>query len=393
MSKNIKLNSIFQNSECPSDETLMLYFEKKLTPESNRLVELHLVDCEICNDILAGFETAGNIDSFKKEVLKINVAKNKKIAPDIVPIYTLINVKKFAIAASILIILGSSYLFYYLIDKTKKDSLADKTESYKSNNLIVPEIIEKNNKIEEIVPVQKEEQSEMQTNREEKYINKEASLNSYHKKTVTENTNEKSKSIDANLSSGKPSFESPIVQSEDLTAESDFIGNQAVSADENTVMKSIPIAENTISGTSLPASKPMGESARTVKSTQKSEKAEYANEPLLNLAKADFENSNYLDSKEKLTHIVANDPKNQEALFYLAKSERMLKNYGASNLYLDKIISLKKSAFLIESEWLKAQNLIDGKNKNDAIKLLKKIASESGKYANTAAEKLKELEN
>ena len=85
------------------------------------------------------------------------------------------------------------------------------------------------------------------------------------------------------------------------------------------------------------------------------------------------------------------EPKNEEAIFFLAKSERMLKEYSHSTSHFDLLIKNQKSIFHDEAEWQKALNLIDEKKKDDALILLTKISKGKGKYAYSAAEMLSEL--
>ena len=49
-------NDIFKTTECPSDALLLRYVNNNIVKEEKRLVELHLVDCEMCNDMVEGFQ-------------------------------------------------------------------------------------------------------------------------------------------------------------------------------------------------------------------------------------------------------------------------------------------------------------------------------------------------
>lgn len=61
---------IFKSTECPSDALLLRYVKDKISREDKRLVELHLVDCEMCNDMIEGYQRMepANMDMHIKTV-------------------------------------------------------------------------------------------------------------------------------------------------------------------------------------------------------------------------------------------------------------------------------------------------------------------------------------
>jgi len=48
--------NIFETTECPSDALLLSYVKGTIAKEDKRLVELHMVDCEMCNDMVEGYQ-------------------------------------------------------------------------------------------------------------------------------------------------------------------------------------------------------------------------------------------------------------------------------------------------------------------------------------------------
>ncbi len=113
-------NNIFKTTECPSDALLLSYVKETISKEDKRLVELHLIDCEMCNDMVEGFQAmrSSNIDSNIKSIeIKIEEAvaahNNKKGASSFKWYY--------AVAAILIIgITGILYNFYFdSLDQTK----------------------------------------------------------------------------------------------------------------------------------------------------------------------------------------------------------------------------------------------------------------------------------
>ena len=48
--------NFFETTECPSDALLLSYVKGTIAKEDKRLVELHMVDCEMCNDMVEGYQ-------------------------------------------------------------------------------------------------------------------------------------------------------------------------------------------------------------------------------------------------------------------------------------------------------------------------------------------------
>jgi hypothetical protein len=49
-------NDLFKITDCPSDALLLAYVKGKVSKEEQRLIELHLIDCEMCNDMVEGYQ-------------------------------------------------------------------------------------------------------------------------------------------------------------------------------------------------------------------------------------------------------------------------------------------------------------------------------------------------
>jgi len=105
---------IFKSTECPSDALLLAYAKDNIGKEDKRLVELHLVDCDMCNDMVEGYQSMNpehietNISSLEKKIDDAVAAQSQKgtIAKGFKWYY--------AVAAILIIgLTGALYQFYF----------------------------------------------------------------------------------------------------------------------------------------------------------------------------------------------------------------------------------------------------------------------------------------
>ena len=67
-----KLHKIFSKTECPSEEILQKYLKDELSMEEKHLLEKHLIDCEICSDVLEGMSLVGDSKIVAPIIVDIN---------------------------------------------------------------------------------------------------------------------------------------------------------------------------------------------------------------------------------------------------------------------------------------------------------------------------------
>ncbi|PIY02099.1 MAG: hypothetical protein COZ21_15915, partial [Bacteroidetes bacterium CG_4_10_14_3_um_filter_31_20] len=107
-----KINISFNKTDCLSEQMLKDYQQGLLSKEQIRMVELHLADCEICNDYVEGLSLLSNSNELETESQIIINKINKK------------NTKKnkiwlFAAAASIFIAISLSSIILFFPSKNK----------------------------------------------------------------------------------------------------------------------------------------------------------------------------------------------------------------------------------------------------------------------------------
>jgi hypothetical protein len=67
MENRYTINSLFSNTECPDQDTLIRYVEGKMMPAQIHQVEHHLLDCGLCSDTVDTIRTMGT-PAFRKSV-------------------------------------------------------------------------------------------------------------------------------------------------------------------------------------------------------------------------------------------------------------------------------------------------------------------------------------
>ena len=394
MSNISDLKTVFASSNCPSDETLMRYVQQKLKMDSLRAMELHLADCDICSDIVEGFQIANNMALVKSDVSEINQRIEKRIALSETKFFSISRNKLYAIAASVLVLAGIGLINYFIV--TKKEAIALLDQTKKHTEIITPAPIEKEQfpELTEIVKTENQNAQKPLLMQKQKFAQKKVNTVATDELVAVGSGEEINKSVDANLTSGKAVFETTATATEDVEELAVVTDKKVVS--DNSSVRGVGSKQDDNSQSVQPAtSAPIQlESISMSKESSSKNKVNRNTSELsisLDDAKKDFTNANYGSAKNKLEQLLLNNPKNEEATFFLAKSERILKEYVKSISHFDKLLINKKSSFFEESEWQKALNLMDLKKNAEALKLLKIIAEGKGKYAYPAAEMMSEL--
>lgn len=118
---------LFTKGNCLSEKALLEYIDNKLTLSERNTVEKHLLDCELCSDALEGLELVKN----RKKLAETHSAISEKIDGTNRKgrIIKLDIRTQFAIAASLLLLLGAVWFFKNNINTDKV--VADKLEKQK----------------------------------------------------------------------------------------------------------------------------------------------------------------------------------------------------------------------------------------------------------------------
>lgn len=114
-----KLNHLFSESDCLDEDLLFGYIDNKLTAKEKHLVELHILNCELCADAIDGIRfinstkhAAENVNVINKNINHyLETKKSKKI---ILPIWF-----KYAVAAAILTLFVSLFFIKQQLNKSE----------------------------------------------------------------------------------------------------------------------------------------------------------------------------------------------------------------------------------------------------------------------------------
>lgn len=122
---NDKLNNIFSETDCLSEEMLMNYLSGNLSPAEKHKIERHLIDCELCSDAVEGLAEAlqnKDISKITSEIRQKIQQRTDKRKPKIISLHPY----RFhlAAAAAILFIVGMVFFFRNNIIMKELDSVS-----------------------------------------------------------------------------------------------------------------------------------------------------------------------------------------------------------------------------------------------------------------------------
>ncbi|HRH02423.1 MAG TPA: hypothetical protein PLN13_05970 [Bacteroidia bacterium] len=384
MSTKIDLENIFNEEDCPSEEQLISYYQKTMNKNNTHVVEHHLTTCEMCSDFIEGLQQSGSISNFRNDILELN----KTVTPTSKIIRPEFNYKRYSIAATLLILLGIGFLFNYFLKENTKDSVVQINEKSSNKDLLNDSSATAITQFE--TDSQQIESSNIEKPRENKVVET-PKLEKVKKSTEVPRSNDSeieiTSSSGANLTSGKAVFDSEMAASSSKIEQADAAVEYTDDID-----KTIKESSNTIQGMPQAAESVEPRTIITTSKTTANKNSKYTSTNFIESAKEDLRNKNFASAIDKLTQQLEISPNDEEVLFMLGKTERLIKNFNVSTKYFDTILNNYKSPYWDETRWLKALNLLDSNKKNEAKKLLIEISKGNGKYVYPASEMLGELD-
>jgi len=359
--KKYKIISKAQGN-CPSAHSLWQYAKHDLDRISQLVVEDHLSSCLLCSGAVDGFQ---DMKSFKavKKISTVNIV-NSKVG------------FVFKIAVAILVILISIFIYRNHTNNYKEDVLFQKSVSLPATKIEVESLngiaLQESHSIDTLsVPISSSDviQNEKITiaSRENIWQNE---LFEIEKKGISY-----ANRVDVKLEPIS-NWGVPIIYIEQLKV-MDF----SQLYDINTQTFSI----NT------------GLHPRFANKNRKGEEGIYADEDtvfysdLLRAALGNFKSKNYRLSIDRFSVILQIYPKDDNALFYAALAFAQINKFENSIAFFKRVLGNKNSAFLQETNWHLALSYLENGSRMEGVKLLEKIVSEKGYYAEQAKMKLKDV--
>ncbi|MBE0648489.1 MAG: tetratricopeptide repeat protein [Bacteroidales bacterium] len=133
------LHTIFSSSGCPSGEELSLYLLGRLPEDEKYAIEAHLADCEMCSDELEGLSSLSDLQRLPEIVREIE----DRMAAKQIRILHLKPRIFLAAAAVIILLIGSLFIFRFVIPSQQKPLLTEQqTTTTIPVETVVPVIIE-----------------------------------------------------------------------------------------------------------------------------------------------------------------------------------------------------------------------------------------------------------
>jgi hypothetical protein len=412
--------NIFSETGCIQHEVLWKYRQGTLTASEKHAVEVHLTDCELCSDALAGMmimESDEMMAGLRKSVR--NISSPKKV----------IRFYDYRVLTAAAAVIAVVFVFAYVINSSEK---SDKKQIAQ---LIVPQEPKKDEKPATINPDQKslENTSTLSANVKQSENNKE-------KANVTYNWSSSNATVTAN--NATPS-NSNVDKQEETTVAKDITTNDAEAAPE--LEYTAPAQTQSTSGASSryeryeekAAAPALAKSekkksvnddtsqilymndlkvSRTPAMTETEkfdtvrtgtsamyENAQSASGPLarempfvysktLRDGMNYFHNKQYEYASQMFSIILERLPNDVNSQFYKGISEMELHNYALSSDLLNKAMLNSDKTFYEEARFKLALCYIALGKKEDAEKLLGEIIAEKGFYSKQASEELQRLE-
>ena len=294
MSQDSDRNIIFSLSECPDEETLQLYVQQKLDKKQVRAVELHISDCEICGDMVEGMQLAGAPDELKNDIQEIKVAAKKMLEKSETKFFSISTGTSYAIAAMIVLLIAVGFFLNNYLSSKKEQALAviiPKEAPSKVDNVMPPTQLDE---VEKPVVPAKEKVAEMPERKSLKTIPAQEQLSETEGDNALAVVDEKIKSTDANLSSGKAMMESRTAEVETAAPAPSAMDASAIESISTTGSGNSSAKDGDFSKSIKPesANKNRAESAGAAKKTSS---VSASNETLSEVeeAKLDFTKGNY----------------------------------------------------------------------------------------------------
>ncbi len=407
MDKN-KLNSIFGDDEHISQDMIIQYYEGKLSPKDMHRVEKYLSEDEFTEEAMEGLSMMNNKAKLSPTIIEINKKINEKTKAKKSKLIVLHPSVKYAIAATILLIICISFFFNVFLKGLEQNEVAEnKSNEQKTEEPAITESVNENATVSEASKdVTSEETKEQQKGfainpKGERAANKVVGQDnrvledaemvpseSVEGVAMESAADESKKSIDANLSMGKAKVQPMKEMDKDAKGEAIADDSKMEEFNANSKNDSPKKSEESRKKEKSRANAE-SKSAQAPSSVQSGAGANNEQE-IVNRR----EDETAAGAKTKLAmslEVLKKDPANDEALFYAGLSSNTLKEYKKAIEYFDKIIPKKQSTYYEDALYHKALALINQKKVKEAKKLLQQLIDLKGRKAGDAATKLQDL--
>jgi len=381
---NTDYKNIFTQSSCLTNDELTNYVSSNLSVNDIRKVELHIADCQMCNDELEGLQILNDneklpiinaslnskIDSyFNKKDISIQIINEEKKS---------FNFKKtFSIAASIALLITGAFFIYDLKNNVSSENIAEINVSDKT--ILKEEVA--------IIESAKPEEPKIEGN--------EVLTSSAEEDKTEIYSNNNSPSLKENIT--------PIVEAE---SPNQFVENTDTD-DEITEISEEEVLDVVLSDNisvedndkrtkdeelNSEKNKPSFGTTRGSKILMK-KKATKSYKYLKDSGLLSFNIKSYNDAISDFNKYLHHNPNDFEVVFKTGMSYYYIKNYDAAILKFNKITSTQNIKYFEDAQWYKANALMNQNKKDEALTILNKIVEDAGKFSQKAKIKISKISN
>jgi TolA-binding protein len=408
---------IFSETGCISHETLWRYRQGKLSTKEKHEVELHLTDCELCSDALAGMTEMDSdkvINELRKSVRNISAPKK---------IIRFSDFRMLAAAAAVAVF----FIFMYVINSSDKNqnkeivlltspAKPEKADSLSTRNFIPvddPKLLE--NKSEDLSLAKNVSKASADKNESAGKVSS--------SETAPSISEEHQLASQANLDKAEPDagYIATTTSAREETQKSteDMSAAPPAAAKENRTPELIQVKTSVANKKSASsqtkyfhdlkvASVPAMAPAENFDSVNTGTPAQYENKDVEESEKSARElpfmysktlkdGIGYYKSMKYAYAILTFDiilerfPKDINAIFYKALSEMESQNFSDASSLFKKVVNHSDKTFLEEAKFKLAVCLAAVSKTDESKKLFEEIISEKGFYAIRAKEELGKL--
>jgi len=373
------MKNIYQHTECLTDEILIGYHKNELSPKEMNMVENHLIDCEMCRDVLDGIVEMQNIERLPIIVEQLNDKVDEKTS-NRRKLIGFRQLKYIGLAASIVILVGISIFLGGELNKSEEVAMCDNVEKQISDF--------ENNKI------YNEEIEDEKTNAEQKDI--------YEKETELKEDNKIEDIIeiveDDEIIENDMAFdfeEGDELQMENIEQNENYKKNTDDNLQLDRVEETQSVTDDAVA-TGISRTEDLDESIYEEElmaiPTESSTVARKQKENNL------WNNGGNIWTKRKAKKSEAQAPimedfTNTSNLIYTARNFQELGDYSNSIIYYDRILEDKNDPYYYEAKYNKAKILIKENKNDEALIILKELSEEQNNFQDSAKVLIKKISN
>lgn len=428
---NPDYNKIFIQSSCLTNSEMIEYLSGKLSEKDKRRIEIHIADCEMCNDELEGLSNMKNINDLPLIISSINNEIDLKIQEIFFNAAT-VSSKKFnlkrilSVAASVALLITIGFVINNLANETS-DNLAQSEISINETFEKEAEIIFEEEKTVDEVIVAEDKKADPKVFKEEAEIMFEEEktddeiIVAEEKKTdqkvlnekVNENRNVSDFESEPIISTG--SVENKVVDNDNVLINFETTLNDDESVDKVTEINMVDVSETVSKERNKKESKNLKDKLASVSDeTEEDLNKTFFGLTRRNVPMARSENSpseshnytsirnsgllsynikSYKEATADFDNYLNYKPEDYEIVYKSGMSYYYQKKYTSSINRFNKIITGDINKYVEDAKWYKSIALINQGKEKEALKLLNQIVISNGKYQKRALDAINQLEN